>query len=350
MRKTIYLALVLISALSTSAHARDKTDVVYLTNGDRITGEIKQLQHGKLQLSTESLGTVRIEWDDVLRVESDFQFQFERTDGTRITGRLGESDDDHKITVVGQEKTARFAHDKVVRISQIEDTFWARLQGSFTFGYSFTKASDVAQGNLGFRATHRTETRSFTVDGSTIITSDQADENTQRSNLSLSTTRFRNNRWFNSYLMGFESNDELGLNLRSSIGAGIGRYLVQTNTSELSLIGGLLGTAENLSPEDTGPGITAKDSKESIEGMAGINYSRFIFDDPTVDLDISLFAFPSITESGRTRAQFDVNLRWELINDLFWDLTYYNTYDSDPPSGSLSTNDYGIVTSIGYSF
>ena len=56
------------------------------------------------------------------------------------------------------------------------------------------------------------------------------------------------------------------------------------------------------------------------------------------------------TDSGRLRTQLDVNLRWELINDLFWDLNYYNTYDSDPPSGAESTSDYGIVTSIGWSF
>ena len=220
-----------------------------------------------------------------------------------------------------------------------------------TFGYSFTKASDVAQGNLGFRATHRTEIRSWTIDGSTIITSDQANESTQRSNLSLSTTRYRNNRWFTSYLLGFESNVELRLDLRTSVGAGLGRYLVQTNTSELALMGGLLGTAENLNPDETGDPLTiTSSSKESLEGMLGVDYSRYIFDDPTVDLTVSLFTFPSLTTSGRNRAQFDVNFRWELINDLFWDLSYYNTYDSDPPSGSASTNDYGIVTSIGYSF
>lgn len=350
MRKTIFSTFVIIFIVATPAYARDRSDVVWLTNGDRVTGEIKALQHGKLKMSTDSLGTVHIEWNDISRVESEYQFQFERTDGTRITGTIENSSPQQKIMVVGERETASFAHDNVVRISQIEDTFWERLQGSLTFGYSFTKASDVAQGNLGFRATHRTEIRSFTVDGSTIITSDQAGENTQRSNLSLSTTRFRNNRWFNSYLLGFESNDELGLELRTGLGAGLGRYLVQTNTSELSVIGGLLGTAENLNPDESTPGITGQSSKESIEGMLGIKYSRYVFDNPTVDLSASLFAFPSITESGRTRAQFDVNLRWELIHDLFWDLTYYDTFDSDPPSGSTSTNDYGIVTSIGYSF
>lgn len=72
--------------MSHSAHARDKTDIVYLANGDRVTGEIIQLEHGKLRMSTDSMGTISIEWDNISRVESDFQFQFERADGTRITG------------------------------------------------------------------------------------------------------------------------------------------------------------------------------------------------------------------------------------------------------------------------
>ena len=121
----------------------------------------------------------------------------------------------------------------VVRIAQIEDNFWDRLLGSLSFGYSFTKASNVAQGNLGFRAIHRTEKRSFSLEGSTIITSDQENEGTQRSDLGFTMTRFRPNRWFNTYLIGFESNDELGLDLRSSIGAGFGRYSIQTGPGRL---------------------------------------------------------------------------------------------------------------------
>lgn len=350
--KIFLLALLMVTALSSSpAFARDKTDIVSLKNGDRVTGEIKQLEHGKLRVKTDSMGEVSIEWDDVASVQSAYEFQFERTDGTRITGTIKDHEEESEIAVTNEQDTTRFAHQNVVRISQIEDTFWDRLKGSMTFGYSFTKASDVAQGNLGFRATHRTEERSFSLDGSTIITSDQADENTQRSNLDFVATRFRSNRWFNSYVFGLESNDELGLNLRTSLGAGLGRYLVQTNTSELSVIGGLIGTSENLAPVEDPVGIqSGESSKENVEGLLGVEYARYIFDDPTVDLSVQLTAFPSISERGRTRAQLDVNLRWELISDLFWDLNYYNTYDSDPPSGSESTNDYGVVTSLGWSF
>lgn len=337
------LAITCLSfCLCDGALAREKSDVVWMANGDRVTGEIKQLEHGKLRLSTDSMGEIRIEWDDIARIESDYAFQFERTDGTRVTGLVRETQEDRKIRVSDGELDKKFAHENVIRISQIEDSFWDRLKGSLSFGYSFTKASNVAQGNLGGRATHRTETRSFTIDGSTIITSDQNDDSTQRSNVQLVTTRFRDNRWFNSYLLDFESNDELGLDLRTSLGAGLGRYLIQTDSSELSLLGGAVGTAESLQGEAS--------SQENLEGLIGLDYSRYVYDHPAVDLSARLSAYPSITESGRLRAQLDVSLRWEIINDLFWDLSYYNTYDSDPPSGSESTSDYGIVTSLGWSF
>jgi len=350
----------LILLLCGNTWARDKTDIILLVNGDRITGEIKQLEHGKLRVGTDSLGEIRIEWDDIERIDSDYEFQFERSDGTRITGFIKDSPDQKEITLANDDENTSFAHSKVVRISLIEDRFFERLKGSLSFGYSFTKASEVSQGNLGFRATHRTEVRSFTLDTSTIITNDQEGEGgTQRSDVAIELTRFRKDRWFNSYWLGFESNDELRLNLRSSLGTGLGRFLIQTNTSELSVMGGLVGTNEDV---DNVLGISS--TRQNFEGLLGIDYSRYIFDDPTLDLSTSLLAYPSITESGRLRAQFDLNLRWEVINDLYLDIKYYNTYDSDPQTeriidpgpiigpilGPLEKHDYGIVTSIGWSF
>jgi hypothetical protein len=348
MKPIFFILLIIILFVSDLAIAREKSDKIWLTNGDKLTGEIKQLEHGKLRLSTDSLGEVRVEWDDIARIESDFEFQFERSDGTRITGTISKAPEEKQISLQTQEETVNFAHDNVIRIAQIEDSFWDRLQGSLSLGYSFTKASNVAQGNLGFRATHRTEVRSFSLEGSTIITNDQDNNGTQRSNLGLYMTRFRSNRWFNTYLLGFESNDELGLELRSSVGAAIGRYLIQTNISELSLLGGLVGTAESLKPNVASP--ESPMSQENVEGLLGLEYSHYVYDHPAVDLSARLAAYPSITESGRIRGQLDLSLRWEVINDLFWDLTYYNTYDSDPPSSPESTNDYGVVTSLGYSF
>jgi hypothetical protein len=351
LKKTVLFVTILVAMPGADALARDKTDLVYMSNGDRITGEIKQLGRGILQVKTDAMGTLQIEWEEVQNIESAYVFQFERTDGTRVTGKIAPATEERSITLQAGLGKITFAHERLVRIAPIEKTFWDRLDGSFSFGYSFTKASDVAQTNFGLRVSHRSEEQAFTLNGSTIITQDQADVQTDRTEVLLGITQFRTNRWFNGYLLGFEANDKLGLDLRTSLGAGIGRYLVQTNENEFSLIGGLNGTIEDLDEVHDGSRVTQnKVREESLEALLGAQYQRYIFDEPVMDLSIRYFLFPSLTDSGRVRSQLNINLRWELVKDLFWDLNYYNTYDSQPPSGSRSTSDYGVVTSLGYSF
>jgi hypothetical protein len=333
---------------SSGAWARDKTDLVWLANGDRLTGAIKKLEHGQLTLSTNSMGSVLIEWADILRIESNFPFQFENSGGTRVIGDIATPVDSKTITVVGAEPVQSFAYANVVRISQIESTFWEQLHGSLSFGYSFTKASNVAQGNLAFSTSHRNEDRSFSLNGSTIITSDQENVESQRSDIDLTMTRFRANRWFNAYSFGFESNDQLGLDLRTSLGAGLGRYLIQTNTAELAFMGGIVGTSESLALDASDSSTDS--SQQNIEGMLGLQYSHYIYNHPYINLAASYSAFPSVTDPGRIRTQLDLNLRWEVIRDLFWDLSFYRTDDDGLESSTDSTSDHGIVTSIGYSY
>lgn len=343
MKRIIILTLSLAFCVGGPVFARDKIDLVFLVNGDHITGEIKQLERGMLRVKTDSMGEVSIEWEDVAKIQSNYWFQFESITGQRMVAQIQATKDQHKITLVNEKGTREFTHGSIIRIAQMEDTFWSRVNGSANFGFSFTKASDVAQLNFSGRLSHRTEIREIAVKGSVITTRDQSSESTQRSDLQFVMTRFRDNRWFSSYLIGFESNDELGLTLRSSLSAGMGRYMVQTNTSEISILGGLVGTTETLSGDVA--------AQQNLEGVLGAEYSKYIFDNPSVNMSIRLSVFPSITDFGRVRAQLDANIRRELIKDLYLDLSFYDSYDSDPPSGNAeSTNDYGIVTSLGWSF
>lgn len=324
------------------AFSRDKTDTVWIANGNQISGEIKKLEHGLLILNTDYMGEVDIQWAEVLRVESNYAFQFEKTDGTRVTGSIGKSSESGKIVVDYRQQKDVFEIANIVRISQIENTFLDQLHASLSLGYSFTKASDVAQGNLAFSATHRTEIRSFTLQGGGISSSTANGVPSRQANLSIDMTRYRRDRWYNTFQLGFEQNDELGLDLRTSLEASLGRYLIQTNTSELGTLAGLVVTNELLQGD--------VESQQNLEGLLGVDYSRYIYNDPKLDLTASLYAYPSITDSGRLRSQFNVALNWEIYKDLYWSLSYYNTYDSDPPSGSDSTGDYGFVTSVGWSY
>jgi hypothetical protein len=63
-----------------------------------------------------------------------------------------------------------------------------------------------------------------------------------------------------------------------------------------------------------------------------------------------------LSDTGRVRGELDIKLKWEMIEDLFWELSFYDSYDSRPPipmeigAEKPVKNDYGIVTSIGYNF
>ena len=52
----------------TALWARDKTDVIILKNGDRVTGEIRKLERGKLRLSTDHMSDILIEWEGIKHI------------------------------------------------------------------------------------------------------------------------------------------------------------------------------------------------------------------------------------------------------------------------------------------
>ena len=83
-----FLLLVAIVAWPGSVAWAQKTDIVRLANGDRVTGEIENLQRGRLELSTDDAGTIEFEWDNIASVESTRQFEIGTTDGRRVLGSL----------------------------------------------------------------------------------------------------------------------------------------------------------------------------------------------------------------------------------------------------------------------
>ena len=80
--RVLLAAALLMAALPASA--REKTDVVILSNGDHLTGEIKGMSRGKLDLLTDDAGRLSIEWDKIRTVSSTHQYEVELRTGVRI--------------------------------------------------------------------------------------------------------------------------------------------------------------------------------------------------------------------------------------------------------------------------
>ena len=81
----IFLLMIMLLIPLTS-YAVERTDIVILNNGDRVTGEIKSLEAGLLELKTDTMGTIRIEWRFISELISDKNQSVEVTDGRRWLG------------------------------------------------------------------------------------------------------------------------------------------------------------------------------------------------------------------------------------------------------------------------
>jgi hypothetical protein len=342
---------ILSQLMSLPALGRDKTDVVILKNGDHVTGEIKALARGKLSLSTDSMGTVSIEWEDVERVTSQWVFEVETETGLRTFGSLAPAAEPKTMEIIGEGSRNTLNQTSVVRLTQIEAGFLSRLEGYVDVGFNFARANRATQWTLGSEVKSRNEIRQLKATfssffNSTVSSDDPTKVETTRNFLTVDITRFLPGRWLVTGLTSFNQNQELNLDLRSSFGGDLGRHVIQNNRSLLTVRAGAVFSNEQFAPTDMEP---MGERRNNIEGSGTIVYELFVFQDPEIDIATTLTILPSLSNWGRLRADLDTRIKWELFKDFSWSVTLFDNYDSRPPEGN-ETNDFGINTSVGWSF
>jgi uncharacterized protein DUF481 len=231
---------------------------------------------------------------------------------------------------------------EVTLMTPIGRSFWARLDGSFDAGFSYTRSSGVAQLNVNFDSLYRRPASEARLTLS--LTQTEKDDDAgrdDRGSLQLSYLRFPWQRWF--FLIGgrFETNESLGLELRSQVVSAVGPRLINSNRAQLSLGAGLSANKER--------GVDVEPTS-NLEALFVFQTSFYTYDRPKTNLDIALQYYPSLSNPGRQRVQFDAGVKRELWKDFFVSVNGYNTYDNRPPNPTADRNDVGIVWSIGWSY
>jgi len=336
-------------ATAIPAIASANSDVVVFDNGDRLTGEIKSLERGRLRFKTEATDTISIEWDNVAFLSSDQNIQLETYEGRRYLGRLKISPALKTINIEMDGDYLAIDATHIVLMTPIEEEGRSRLDGDITAGYNFAKASEVEQLQFGLDMEFRTETRIIRLTADSALSDSEDNEASQRGSVSLDYKRLWPNRWFLSGSLSGNRNDELGIDLRTSAGGGGGRIIRQTNHSAMLLEGGLMFSRENLAPPDSVL-VAPESDKDTVEAYVTFEWDWFRYDSPELDLSSSLEIIPNLTDTGRVRGEFDISVKWEIIHDLFWEISIYDSFDSDPVVLGAEQNDYGITTSLGYDF
>lgn len=335
------LLLVVLLFASLTAYAVEKTDIVILKNGDRITGEVKNLEAGILELKTDTMGTVHIEWRFISELITKRRLSVESTDGSRWLGQLEKPVDGDHIIVNTDQGPVDLEPDDVVAVWPVAATFLDKIDLDMSLGFDYSKATDITNFNLGINFLHRNEQRFTEASLRSDITRQQEGDEQNRLEVYLTQQYLRSEQKFRSWMLGVESNDALGVNLRVYGGGATGKYFIKTNNNWFYISGGLLATREN-----------AKDgtNETNLEALGTVRYRFFRYATPKRNFDTSLTVFPSITDFGRVRFNFRSTFKLEFIRDMFWSLEFYATHDNQPLSEDAQKTDYGIVTGLGWSF
>ena len=93
----------------------------------------------------------------------------------------------------------------------------------------------------------------------------------------------------------------------------------------------------------------ALDGQNTFEGMLGTTLEWFTFAANESDLTSNLLVLPNFTTSGRWRIDFDIKFRQELFGDFYVSISFYDQFDSKPPTGGTK-NDFGSTLALGWDF
>lgn len=340
----LFLIGMLIAALpeADAETGETYTDKIYLKNGDRVTGSIKELDRGKLRIKTTTMDTVYLNWLDVESIESKTYLRIANTDGSYRYGRVQKSDLTENLNILDNGQIVELPVQAIASMKpiRVNETFWHRIEGDVTAGIDYKKASDILLINVASSLRLREEKYELGFGFNWNETQRTLNSNSSRADLNGDYTRLLRDRWFWKASAGLERNQELGIDLRAIVAGSAGKYFLQTSTMRFEVNAGLAASSENRT-DDT--------KQQSLEGLIRSSFDLFRLNIPMTRLSANVNVFPGITESGRIRVNTDITLRNELFRDFFWDLSFYSNFDNQPVEDA-EKEDYGIVTSLGATF
>lgn len=339
------LAVVLSSLiiLFNSPVSAQKDDTIRLDNGDWITGEIKKVDHGILELKTSDIGTIKIEWDKIHSVKSKKSFEIYLLDNSTYFGKIDSSfTESARIQLLITEEEMNNYLDLITKLDPIKRTFFERLDIDLEFGYQYNKGSNISTIYNAYNLFYRSQRHGLTLYGDNYITKQITDgQEFKKLDVAFEYHYYMKKSWMLTALVAAEQNTEIGLDLRTLIGASLGKRIFQSEKMDMWIAGGLSAN-EELSTD----GIATN----NLESVLGTEFQLFKFHNPEIKVNLDWTIYQSFNVSNRIRHVGNIKVKFEVFSDFYFDVTFYENFDNVPPDASAANEDFGITTSISYSF
>lgn len=331
MKLIFTLVFISISFLSFA-----QNDTIVVKNNNVLYGEIKKLRSGVLTMETSySDDDFTIDFSEVIEIKIQKICFIILTQGRRRTGYIS-SNKPNTFTLKSQSHgTETFYVSEIIFLDEISESFWNRFNGNIDLSLNLTKANNLSQftvaGGLNYRGPKWISSTSV----SALDAKQDDTEDIQRTDIKGDIQRILPKNWYLLSNLSFLSNTEQALDARYAVRAGLGRYLILSSKLSWGLSAGLNYNIENYSD--------GTDDKQSTEFYLGTQFIMFDFKD--FDLNTNINIFPSLSEKGRWRVDYNLDFKYDLPWDFYIKTSLQINYDNQ---AALTGSDFDYVFTTGF--
>jgi hypothetical protein len=311
-------------------------DVLFMKNGDRITGDIKRVWDNKLYIESDYADEFPVALDAIARIESDEDFEIELRDHSEITGRFA-SDPSGAMVVMTEDGSRPFTPMDIEELNEFDNGFdWdARSDFSVNATRGNTNTSDFlwqAAGGVKI-GDHRHRL------GLRFDYKEQEGEVTKEQNtVDYIYSWFFADRWFLAAGIGYERDPIRELNYRYTPGGGVGFQFFEDADRLFEVSLSTIGVREKL----------ADVIEDSTAMRWGLRYERKLLGG-----DLAFFHNHRlwIYINGRNNKVADTStgIRWDVWGGVYLNTQFDWDWESDPAAGN-EQEDVTYAIGIGVEF
>jgi hypothetical protein len=228
-------------------------------------------------------------------------------------------------------------------MDETSTSFLQRFNGEIGMGIIYNKGNQSTQYNLASEVNYPRERWTIGSTFNSTLSSSTGTSPSTRNEVTLTVQRLlRWNNWYYAGIADFLQSSEQGIQLQTSIGGGIGRFLENDNHARISVAGGFVWQRINYQ-ENIVPAATQNVASGLISGQARLFYFN------KTNLTISANLLPAISEPGRVHFNLGAAYYVKLWSNLTWNVSLYGNWDNRPPPG-FSGSDYGSSSGVSWTF
>lgn len=343
MRLSVFLkGLPLFLVLFSLHQAWGQKDSLVLTNENIIVGEVKGMKKGVVTIETDySDSDFKIEWGKIKTINTKTEFLITTKSGDRFNGALRPKDSVEISIVKVKDTLASFPKEEIVFLREVKSSFLSKIKASLSVGYNYTKAEDLSEFSIRTLLGYRAKRWGLNAKYNDIRSSREDAEPVERLEASLDYQFYLKHNWYTVTEISWLSNTEQNIKLRTLAKLGIGKYLIQTNSLYWGIQAGASYNNESFSVEQ---GETNNNSGEAFFGTE-LN----LYDIKDLSLLTQAVVYPSLTESGRWRFDYNLDIKYDLPLNFYIKLGITLNYDNQPVKDASET-DYIFQTMVGWDF